>query len=49
MAYIGKREAGNNKRGPNDTSGVILGPRYNGSKNCSNVCSFVNDCIGIEC
>ena len=28
MAYIGKREAGNNKRGPNDTSGVILGPRY---------------------
>ena len=22
---------------------------YSGSKNCSNVCSFVNDCIGIEC
>ena len=22
---------------------------YSGSKNCSNVCSFVNDCIGIGC
>ena len=26
-----------------------LETRYSGSKNCSNVCSFANDCIGIEC
>ena len=23
--------------------------RYSGSKNCSNICSFFNDCIGIAC
>ena len=35
--------------GPNDGS-CHLGPMsYSGSKNCSNVCSFANDCIGIGC
>ena len=45
---------------PNDRQAVNMDARaeknnrsnpqtYSGSKNCSNVCSFVNDCIGIEC